>query len=159
MDTHQQGFAKLTAMIDAIEVGMLTTADESGHLRARPMATQRAEDGCLWFFTGRDSPKVDEIRKDCQVNVSYSDPANQIFVSVSGVARTSRDEARIRELWTGQAQRWFPEGPEDARIALLCVEITAAEFWDVDACKMRDLIKSNASPDQLAAATDHKAMS
>ncbi|MFT4078089.1 pyridoxamine 5'-phosphate oxidase family protein [Rhodomicrobium sp.] len=159
MDTHQQGFAKLVAMIDAIEVGMLTTADESGHLRARPMATQRAEDGCLWFFTARDSPKIEEIRKDHQVVVTYSDPANQVFVSVSGVAHTLRDEARIRELWTGQAQRWFPEGPEDPRIALLSVEITAAEFWDVDACKMRELMNSNASPEQLAAATDHKAIS
>ncbi|MBJ7535459.1 pyridoxamine 5'-phosphate oxidase family protein [Rhodomicrobium vannielii ATCC 17100] len=159
MDTHQQGFAKLVTMIDAIEVGMLTTADEAGHMRSRPMATQRAEDGCLWFFTSRDSPKVEEIRKDCQVNVSYSDPANQIFVSVSGLARTLRDEARIRELWTGQAQRWFPEGPEDPRIALLSVEITAAEYWDVDACKMRALLKTNASPSELEAATEHKALS
>jgi general stress protein 26 len=159
VDTHQQGFAKLIEMIDAIAVGMLTTADESGHLRARPMATQRAEDGYLWFFTGRDSPKVAEIRKDCQVNVTYSDPANQVFVSVSGVARTLRDEAKIRELWTGEAQRWFPEGPEDPRIALLSVEITAAEYWDVDACRMRELMKSNASPGELAGAPERGSIS
>jgi len=159
VDTHQQGFAKLVAMIDAINVGMLTTADEVGHLRARPMATQRAEDGHLWFFTRKDSPKIDEIRKDCQVNVTYSDPANQVYVSVSGLARTLKDEAKVRELWTGEAQRWFPEGPDDPRIALLAVEISKAEYWDVDACKMRELLRSNASPEQLESATEHKALS
>lgn len=39
LDTHQQGFAKLVAMIEALDVGMLTTEDENGHLRSRPPAT------------------------------------------------------------------------------------------------------------------------
>ena len=87
LDTHQQGFAKLVAMIEALDVGMLTTEDENGHLRSRPMATQRAEEGVLWFFTGKDSPKIEEVKKDAQVNVSYADPNNQVYVSVSGPAR------------------------------------------------------------------------
>ncbi len=110
LDPHQQGFAKLVAMIEALDVGMLTTEDENGHLRSRPMATQRAEEGVLWFFTGKNSPKIEDINKDAEVNVSYADPNNQVYVSVSGLAQTFRDPAKVRELWSGGAQRWFPKG-------------------------------------------------
>jgi general stress protein 26 len=71
LDPHRPGFAKLAAMIEALEVGMLTTEDEQGHLRSRPMATQKVVDGgVIWFFTGEHSPKVGVVRKDAEVNVA-----------------------------------------------------------------------------------------
>jgi len=108
LDPHQQGFAKLVAMIEALDVGMLTTEDENGHLRSRPMAAQRAEEGVLWFFTGKDSPKIEDIKKDAEVNVSYADPNNQVYVSVSGLAQTFRDPTKVRELWSGGASAMVP---------------------------------------------------
>jgi general stress protein 26 len=159
LDTHQQGFAKLVAMIEALEVGMLTTEDENGHLRSRPMATQRAEGGVLWFFTGKDSPKVEEIKNDAQVNVSFADPNNQVYVSVSGRAQTLRDPAKVRELWSGGAQRWFPEGPDDPRLMILKVEITEAEYWDVDKRAMIQLLDTGAGAAEIVSATDHKKFS
>jgi len=159
LDTHQQGFAKLVAMIEALEVGMLTTEDENGHLRSRPMATQRAEGGVLWFFTGKDSPKVEEIKNDAQVNVSFADPNNQVYVSVSGRAQTLRDPAKVRELLSGGAQRWFPEGPDDPRLMILKVEITEAEYWDVDKRAMIQLLDTGAGAAEIVSATDHKKFS
>ena len=159
LDTHQQGFAKLVAMIEALDVGMLTTEDENGQLRSRPMATQRAEEGVLWFFTGKDSPKIEEVKKDAEVNVSYADPNNQVYVSVSGVARAVRDPAKVRELWSGAAQRWFPEGPDDPRLMILKVEITEAEYWDVDKRAMIQLLGKGAGAGEIVSATDHKKFS
>jgi general stress protein 26 len=128
----QQGFAKLVTMIEALEVGMLTTEDKNGHLRSRPMATQKVEDGVLWFFSPKDTPKILEVQKDSEVNVSYADPNNQVYISVSGVARVFQDPAKVRELWSGGAQRWFPNGPNDPSLTILKVAITQAEYWDVD---------------------------
>ena len=71
-------------------------------------------------------------KKDAQVNVSYADPNNEAYVSVSGAARTFRDPAKARELWNSGARRWFPEGPDDPRLMILKVEIVQAEYWDVD---------------------------
>ena len=159
LDTHQQGFAKLVALIEALDVGMLTTEDENGHLRSRPMATQRAESGILWFFTGKDSPKVEEMQKDAEVNVSYADPNNQVYVSVSGIAQTFHDPAKIRELWSGGAQRWFPEGPDDPRLMVLKIEITQAEYWDVDKRAMIQLLDKGADAAEIVSATDHKKLS
>ncbi len=131
-DTRQQGFAKLVTMIEAVDVGMLTTEDKNGHLRSRPMVTQRAEEGVLWFLSAKDTPKILEVQKDSEVNVSYADPNKEIYISVSGVARAFQDPAKVRELWDSAAQRWFPDGPDSPSITILKVQITQAEYWDVD---------------------------
>ncbi len=159
LDPHQEGFAKLVAMIEALDVGMLTTEDENGHLRSRPMTTQRAEEGILWFFTGKKLRNIEDVKEDAQVNVSYADPNNEVYVSVSGAARTFRDPAKARELWNSGAQRWFPEGPDDPRLMILKVEITGAEYWDVDKIAMIKLLEKGAGSAEIVSATDHKKFS
>jgi general stress protein 26 len=155
-DTHQPGFAKLAAIIEAVNVGMLITEDEGGNLRSRPMATQKVEGDVLWFYTASDAPKVDEIRKAAKVNVSYADPTSQTYVSVSGAAQTIRDAAKVREFWSADAARWFPDGPGDPRLALLKVQMNQAEYWDVDTQSMKQLLESGATSEEVIAATEHK---
>ncbi len=159
LDTRQKGFDKLITMISALEVGMLTTGDADGVLRSRPMATQKPSDGKLYFFTSKSSPKAEGAGKDASVNVSYADPSNQTYVSVSGRARMSRGKDKIRKLWTESARRWFPQGPDDERLAVLEVDIAKAEFWDIDAQTMVELLDRNASSDEIVAATDHRKLS
>jgi len=159
LDAHQRGFAKLVTMIEALDVGMLTTEDKNGHLRSRPMATQRAEEGVLWFFTAKDTPMVLEVRKDSEVNVSYADLNNEVFISVSGVARAFQDPAKVRELWSSGAQRWFPEGPDDPHITILKVEIAQAEYWDVDKRAMIRFLEKGVVAGEIVSATDHKKFS
>ena len=156
LDPHQEGFEKLVTMIEALDVGMLTTEDENGGLRSRPMTTQRAEKSILWFFTGK---KLANAEKDAQVNVSYADPNNEVYVSVSGAARTFRDAAKARELWSSGAQRWFPEGPDDPRLMILKVEIAQAEYWDVDKSAMIQLLDKGARGAEILSATEHKKFS
>ncbi len=155
-DATGPAFAKLVSMIEAMTIGMLTTEGHDGSLRSRPMATQRIENDVIYFFTRTDAPKVDEIRDDAKVNVSYGDVSKQTYVSVSGKATTARDHAKIRELWTKHAAPWFPGGPNDPALALMKIEITAAEYWDVDTRAMKRLDYDHASGDSIAKATDHK---
>ncbi len=83
---------KLGEIIKDIKFAMLTTADEDGTLRSRPMATQNHEfDGTLWFFTKTTAPKVDEVDHEHHVNVSYSDTKGQTYASVSGKAQLVHD--------------------------------------------------------------------
>lgn len=122
---------KLGELIKGIEIAMLTTALPDGSLRSRPMATQRAEfDGTLWFFCDDHSAKVHEVERDRHVNVGYADPSHNRYVSVSGTANVSRDRAKVKELWTPALKAWFPDGPDDPRIALLRVDVESAEYWD-----------------------------
>lgn len=122
---------KLGEMIEDIDFAMMTTVEEDGTLRSRPMSTQRVEfNGDLWFFTRSSAPKVDEVERDERVNLSYSKPEKQRYVSVSGTARVVRDRQKIEELWSPALKAWFPKGLEDPDIALLKVSVEQAEYWD-----------------------------
>ena len=129
-DKRQESIEKLNELINDIQTAMLTTID-GGVLRSRPMATQEAEfDGTLFFLTGADTHKDEEIKKDNRVNVSYAEPSDNIYVSVSGTAQTYHDQAKIDELWNPFYKAWFPEGQTDPNIRVLKVTVEQAEYWD-----------------------------
>jgi general stress protein 26 len=82
---RQQQLRKLDELIKNIRIAMLTTMEEDGSLRSRPMvALQMAPQGELWFFTSADAPKVTESQQHCQVNVIFADPEHQDYLSMSG---------------------------------------------------------------------------
>jgi general stress protein 26 len=131
MTSQSDDVKKLAKLIKGIKVAMMTTRDDDGTLRARPMQTQEQEfDGTLWFFTQASSHKVDEINHEHQVNVTYSEPSSNHYVSVSGTATLVRDRAKIDELWSPVLKAWFPKGKDDPAVALLKVEVSKAEYWD-----------------------------
>ena len=127
-----QDFAQLKALIEDIKIGMLTTTDDDGTLRSRPLQTVDVDDdGTLWFFTSGSSPKVAESSADAgRVNVSYANLPKYDFVSVSGTATLSRDRARMKAMWTKWIEAFFPKGLDDPDLALLEVRIDKAEYWD-----------------------------
>jgi general stress protein 26 len=95
------------------------------------MATQQTEfDGTLWFFTDANSVKVHELQRDRHVNVSYANPEDQRYVSVSGMASTMTDRGKMEELWSPLHKAWFPKGLDDPNIALLRIDVDRAEYWD-----------------------------
>ena len=123
---------KLREMVKEIDFCMLTTVDENGDLHSRPMSVNGDidPDGDLWFFTSASSHKVAEISKLPKVNVSFADPDNQHYVSISGKAQLVRDRNKIEELWKPEFKMWFPEGKDDPQVALLRVNLEKAEYWD-----------------------------
>lgn len=139
--TTSDDIKHLAKLIHGIDMCMLTTVDKDGTLRSRPMSTQKDEfDGTLWFFTKVDSPKSHEIEAEHQVNLSYADPRRNHYVSVSGHATICLDRAKMKELWNPLYKAWFPDGLEDPEIALLRVEATKAEYWDVKSGMMVQLV-------------------
>ncbi len=132
---------KLGELIKDIRFAMLTTAEADGTLRSRPMATQQVEfDGDLWFMTGNDTDKVEEVQHDRNVNISYADPGDNRYVSVSGTAQLVHDREKIKEFWNPFYKAWFPEGQDDPNIVLLKVEVSQAEYWDSPSSKMVQLV-------------------
>lgn len=137
----QEAHAKVGEMIKDIRVAQLTTVEEDGSLRSRPMATQDVDfDGTLWFFTQIQSPKVGELRAQDHVNVSYANTDKDRFVSLSGRASVVRDRAKIEELWRPVLKAWFPEGKDDPQIALIRVDVDHAEYWDSPSSTMVKIV-------------------
>jgi general stress protein 26 len=122
--------AKLGELIRDIRVALLTTMDRDGGFHTRPVQTLQVEaDRTLWFFTDWSSPKVDELRHDVRVNLGYADPAKHVYVAVAGSGRLIRDIQKAKQLWSLEQRAYYPDGPEDERLALLRVEIERAEYW------------------------------
>jgi general stress protein 26 len=133
--------AHLRELIHGIQVTMMTTVEKDGTLHSRPMWTHdRGFDGELWFFTRQHSSKVDEVERDHHVSLSYADPTRERYVSVSGRARLVRDKDKARELWNPTLKAWFPQGLDDPELALLCVTVTKAEYWDTPNSRMVQLV-------------------
>jgi general stress protein 26 len=129
--THQDAVKKVAELIKDIDIAMLTTVNEDGTLLSRPMGTQQVEfDGDIWFFTSNDTGKVDDIERRNQVNVAYSKPDKQRYVSVSGTAELIYDRAKMEELWSPIYKAYFPKGLDDPSLRLLKIRADRAEYWE-----------------------------
>lgn len=132
--------AKLYEHIDDIEIAMMTTRRQDGHLQSRAMATQkRAEGADLWFVTSDGTQKLRDLAADPHVNLSYYKDRTREWVSVSGIATITRDRQKIHELYAPDWKMWFPdEGDprhgtkDDPRLVLIGVDVHAAVFLEVN---------------------------
>lgn len=127
---------ELYALIEKMEIAMMTTRRADGALVTRPMATQkRLPAADLWFVTDIDAHKVDELEADPNVNLGYYDSGSYEWVSVSGTATISQDREQIRALYEPDWKAWFGDeggardgGPDDPRLALILVDARTVHY-------------------------------
>ncbi|HEU4557373.1 MAG TPA: pyridoxamine 5'-phosphate oxidase family protein [Longimicrobium sp.] len=130
----------LYKLVDGIAVAMFTTRRLDGRMVSRPMQTQeRDEIADFWFVTDGDSDKLDELEHDPHVNLSYYRDRTREWVSVSGIARVSRDREQIRRLYKPDWRAWFGDeggerngGPDDPRLTLVLVEADSVVYMKND---------------------------
>jgi general stress protein 26 len=127
-----QEIKKLHELIKDIDYGMFTTVDDDGTLHSYPMSKSGEinSEATLWFFTYAASHKVTEIEHHDQVNVSFSSPEQQRYVSISGTSNLVKDHNKMRELWKPELQTWFPKGLDEPNIALIQVNVNQVNYWD-----------------------------
>jgi general stress protein 26 len=117
-------------LAEKIGTCMLTTATGPA-LRSRPMhAMPDREASCLWFITDDRGAKEDEIRAAPVVSLAFADTRANIYLNLTGRAEIYRDAAKAEKLWNNEAQAWWPKGPSDPDVRVLCVRPDSAEFWD-----------------------------
>lgn len=127
----------IAGKIRHIEFGMFTTMDDKRILTSRPLTNQQIdENGNMWFFTSDDTAFVHELLTNPQVNVTFSDVQEGVYVSVSGRAELLRDHRKADELWKPMLKAYYPGGSRDSHLALIKVRIQTAEYWDAHSSKM-----------------------
>jgi general stress protein 26 len=125
----QENFLDILRRFDR---AMLVTHAPAG-FHTRPMAiADTDQDGSLWFITGADTAKVDELQRDTQVMAIMQSSSK--WLSVTGRAEVRRDRARIHQLWKEAFRVWF-SGKDDPNIVLLRLNPTEAEYWDSSGLK------------------------
>ncbi|QGJ72168.1 General stress protein [Planctomycetales bacterium 10988] len=139
-DTHQESLNKLNDLIQEIGTGMLVTRDEQGQLRSRPMqvANEKLEDA-LYFFSDPNSAKIHELETNPQVNVSFACPDKQTYISISGSIHFIEDDAAKQKLWKDEFDRWCPKDLHAEDLVLIQVQMSQAEYWDVETSSMVQL--------------------
>ena len=121
---------KFHDLLTGFSNAMLVTRGGDGGMHARPMAIARIEDDCsVWFITGSESGKTDEIELDNAVLIVCQKERSS-YLSMSGEAELVRNQAKINELWQEPFKVWFPGGREDPGIELIHVTPDCGEFWD-----------------------------
>lgn len=127
---NQDDTRRIAELIKDIDICMLVTRAD-GSVRGRPMSNNgKVEyDGDSWFFSYRDTPKVEEIEADPNVELAYIATDKGTWVSIEGTAEVVEDEERKRKLWDKQLEQWFQDGPEDDNVVLLKVSAERIHAW------------------------------
>ncbi|HYD01948.1 MAG TPA: pyridoxamine 5'-phosphate oxidase family protein [Phycisphaerales bacterium] len=156
-------YRKVADLIKGVRVAMLTTFDPSDPARPhiRPMYTQEVDPGAftgeLWFMSDTRSAKVHQINAEHRVALTYAAPDKNRYIVVHGMATCERNPDKAKELWNVHAKAWWPGGPEDPNLTLVCVRVESAEYWDGPSSTsyMISLIKSVATGKPIDLNTDH----
>lgn len=134
--TAQGEAEQVWKMIEKQPIAMLTT-EEEGRLVSRPMySVSRPNEERIYFITPLDSGKVHEIGGRAPVNLGYSNPAKNDYLSIAGTASTSQNREKLRELWSFFSEAWLPQGPDGADVALIEVIPDEAKLWDSTSSKL-----------------------
>ncbi|MEQ8907613.1 MAG: pyridoxamine 5'-phosphate oxidase family protein [Vicingaceae bacterium] len=128
-------------LIKEVKVGMMVTkAQDNDSMHGRPMQlVQDAYDGMLYFYTSKKASKTFEINKDRDVCLTFADPNDKVYVSLSGKATLSEDKELIDRYWNSYVGAWFENGKEDEDVAILKVKIERGEHWDSNKNKLVQL--------------------
>ena len=139
-DTTDNSIKNLRAKIKSIRFAMLTTQNDDHGLSSRPMTQQQLDDsGILWFFVSDESQVAQEINRQPKINVTFAEPADSIYVAISGNAEVLKYREKAEELWSPAVAAWFPDGIDDPHLSLIKFTIQTAEYWDSNTNKMMQL--------------------
>lgn len=117
-------------IMEDISICMVTT-HAGGHMRSRPMhAIPDRDENAIYFITDTRGAKDEEIAAAPDVCLGFADIGDNTYLSITGFAVMLRDPITAEELWSTEAQAWWPRGPRDPAVRVLRVEPEQAEFWD-----------------------------
>ena len=129
--SHEDGIKRLRRLTKDIKFCMLTTVDETGVLRSRPMTIQQMEvNGDIWMLIGKNTGAAAAVAHNDYVNASFANNCGDVAVSVYGRAKLLVDRKKMDELWEPIHQIRFPQGIDDPNLLLLKIEVESAEHWD-----------------------------
>lgn len=142
--------AHLREQLKSIRFGMLTSLGDEGDLYSRPMTQQALDDdGSLWFFTSDDHLLAHQLSVNPQANITFAEPAQELYISLTGEASLLKDRNRAQQLWNPAVAAWYPQGVDDPHLTLIKFSISSAEIWDAHSNEMQQLFSG---PEQAGAA-------
>lgn len=128
----QNAVKKIKEMVEQAQTCFFCSAVATGDSHGdRPMSVQQVdEEGNLWFLSASDSRKNQELAIDPNVRLYFQGSKHSDFMQLNGRAAISRDQEKIKELWSPILKTWFTEGVDDPRITVIKVAPSEGYYWD-----------------------------
>lgn len=127
----KNGLEKMRELIDTPKTVMLITGLDKKPLSVCPMTLQQMdEQGELWFFTSKQSDHFNDIDFNNKVQIVYADDDQNRYISIYGNATHIEDNTKRDELWKPELSHWFKDGKDDENLALMCINMEDAYYWD-----------------------------
>ena len=143
MNDTRKSHEVLWDLIKETRFCMLSHRHADGSLHSHPLTTQNKaldEGSSLYFFVSRKSEVGQRLRQDGNVNLSYANPNDDTWVSITGTATILEDAQKKKDLFGVIDKAWF-DGPQDPDMELVEVRIDEAEYWNVKENKLLQLLK------------------
>lgn len=140
---NREAIEKLQKLVDKIDIGMVCTNPENTErIHAVPMSHQEVDDeGNIWFLFSSESETYQNLQRNKNISVLFSDVKDYNFVNVHGQAEISGDALRIDKYWNKMVEAWFERGKDDPRIRVLKVKVKDAHYWDTKTNKYVTFLK------------------
>ena len=140
--SRQEANRKIKELAEKADTCLFTTMLTKLPLTTRPMSTRDVDDdGCVWFFSRRDSNKNREIGIDNRVQLFYSNFSSSEYMSLYGKASIITNPDKAKELWSPFAKTWFNEGHDDPELTLIKIDPVDVYYWDTKDGKVISLLK------------------
>jgi general stress protein 26 len=140
---REDGIIKLKKMVDDVKYCFFSTdLKNENEPTSTVMTAQTVDDqGNIWFVSGINSDRNQDIKSNNKVQLYFSCPEKDTYLTVVGNASIIIDKAKFAELWNPSLKIWFQDGIDDKNISLLKVETKTANYWDNESGKMINFYK------------------
>jgi general stress protein 26 len=126
----KEAVVKLAEMVKGMKTAMLLTRLGVVPVYANPMTTKRvSDDGTLWFLSSLNSDHNLNIQSDNRVQLLYSNPDDNQYLSIYGKAFIRDHQNILKDLYTKEDDVWF-EGVSDVNLTAIEVTPQEAYYWD-----------------------------
>ncbi len=123
--------SELAKRMRNIDIAMLATHTEGGHIATRPMSNNRDVDydGDSYYFTIEHARTVSDIRANPKVSLAFQS-GGMFHAAVEGEAELFTDEPTLRKHWQESLNEWFPDGPATEGVVMVKVNAKRIKYWD-----------------------------
>ncbi|CAN7423693.1 pyridoxamine 5'-phosphate oxidase family protein [Phenylobacterium sp. LjRoot225] len=148
-DTHDAAAVqhRLWDEIEKRQIGMLAPVGaEPQHFQPMTAFLERS-DNRMWFFTYKDTDLAEAVANGAPAMFVFQD-GREFYACVGGQLRVEYDRERMNRYWNALVAAWYPEGKDDPRLTMLCLEARDAEVWIAEGGPLRyvwEIVKANAT--------------
>lgn len=139
---------RLWREIEKHQIGMLgLVGSEPQHFQ--PMtAFLDKQTGQLWFFTYKDTDLAEATGAGGAQAMFVFQREHELYACVGGALRVAFDRDRMDHHWNAAVAAWYPEGKDDPKLTMLCLDARDAEVWITETGPIRyawEVVKANAT--------------